>query len=55
MFFSTEEGAPSTGAPGIGAQATVAICVFGVLWIGIYPPMIIDWANTASRLLMTLF
>lgn len=55
MFFSTEEGAPPTGAPGIGAQATVAICVFGVLWIGIYPPMIIDWANTASRLLMTLF
>jgi proton-translocating NADH-quinone oxidoreductase chain N len=55
MFFSTEEGAPSTGAPGIGAQATMAICVFGVLWIGIYPPMIIDWANTASRLLMTLF
>jgi hypothetical protein len=42
------------GAPGIGAQVIVTICVAGVFWIGLYPPLIIEWANTASQFLLTI-
>ena len=46
--------APTVGAPGIGAQAVVVICVAGVFWIGIYPPLVIEWANSASQFLLTV-
>ncbi|MFO7635129.1 MAG: NADH-quinone oxidoreductase subunit N [Caldilinea sp.] len=56
MFFPDEESeeAPIIGAPGIGVQAIVTVCVLGVFWIGIYPPLIIEWANTASQFLLTI-
>jgi proton-translocating NADH-quinone oxidoreductase chain N len=56
MFFpeTDSEEAPIVGAPGIGAQVIVTICVAGVFWIGLYPPLIIEWANTASQFLLTI-
>jgi proton-translocating NADH-quinone oxidoreductase chain N len=56
MFFPSvdDEDAPVIGTPGIGVQAIVTICVLGVFWIGIYPSMVIEWANTASQFLLTV-
>ncbi len=56
MFFpaADDETAPVIGTPGIGVQAIVMVCVLGVFWIGIYPPLVIEWANTASQFLLTI-
>jgi proton-translocating NADH-quinone oxidoreductase chain N len=55
MFFSQDESEAGTGAAaGIGAQAIVFLCVLGVFWIGMYPPNVIDWANTASLYLLQI-
>jgi NADH:ubiquinone oxidoreductase subunit 2 (subunit N) len=56
MFFPPADAdtVPTIGAPGIGAQAVVTICVLGVFWIGVYPPLVIEWANSASQYLLTI-
>jgi len=56
MFFPAADSveAPTVGAPGIGAQAIITVCVLGVFWIGIYPPLVIEWANSASQFLLTV-
>jgi NADH:ubiquinone oxidoreductase subunit 2 (subunit N) len=56
MYFPKEtEPTAAKGAPaGVGVQAIIAICVVGVFWIGIYPPMILEWANSASQFLLTV-
>ncbi|MCL4828019.1 MAG: NADH-quinone oxidoreductase subunit N [Caldilinea sp.] len=56
MFFPAEDGepAPTIGVAGIGVQAIVTICVIGVFWVGMYPALIIEWANTASQYLLTI-
>jgi len=56
MFFGNEneEETPFQGAPGIGAQLIVLVCVLGVFWIGLYPPNVVDWANTASQYLLAI-
>jgi NADH:ubiquinone oxidoreductase subunit 2 (subunit N) len=55
MFFSPEEAEVTGTAPaGLGAQAIVFLCVLGVFWIGIYPPNVIDWANSASQYLLQI-
>ncbi|MFN3335080.1 MAG: proton-conducting transporter membrane subunit, partial [Caldilinea sp.] len=56
MFFPAEDGeaAPIIGGAGIGVQAIVTICVGGVFWVGMYPALIIEWANTASQYLLTI-
>jgi proton-translocating NADH-quinone oxidoreductase chain N len=55
MFTSEDKAEATTGAPaGIGAQAIVFLCVLGVFWIGLYPPNVIDWANTASQYLLQI-
>ena len=56
MFFPAEDGetAPTVGGAGIGVQAIVTVCVLGVFWVGMYPGLIIEWANTASQYLLTI-
>lgn len=57
MFFGgeeTEESAGTGAGAGIGAQAVVFLCVLGVVWIGLYPPNVLDWANSASQFLLTI-
>jgi proton-translocating NADH-quinone oxidoreductase chain N len=55
IFYSGEDSEVATGAPaGIGAQAIVFVCVLGVFWIGLYPPNVIDWANSASQYLLQI-
>ena len=45
----------ATGAAaGVGAQAIVFLCVLAVFWIGLYPPNVIDWANSASQYLLQM-
>jgi NADH-quinone oxidoreductase subunit N len=55
MLFSPEETEVTTGTgagAGFGAQVIVFLCVLGVFWIGMYPPNVIDWANSASQYLL---
>jgi NADH-quinone oxidoreductase subunit N len=43
---------PRLGAP-LGVQVVVLICLVVTLWLGIYPPNVIGWANSASQQLLT--
>jgi proton-translocating NADH-quinone oxidoreductase chain N len=55
MFFTGDEGmAPSRMTISIPVQISLVICVIGTLWIGIYPPNVIGWADAASRQLLAL-
>lgn len=55
MFFSSDETEVATTAgAGLGAQAIVFLCVLGVFWIGMYPPNVIAWANSASQYLLQI-
>jgi proton-translocating NADH-quinone oxidoreductase chain N len=55
MFFSQDEGEVAvTGPAGLGAPVIVFLCVLGVFWIGLYPPNVIDWANSASQYLLNM-
>ncbi len=55
MFASQDEAeVESSAGAGVGAAAIVFVCVLGVFWIGLYPPNVIDWANSASRYLLQI-
>jgi NADH-quinone oxidoreductase subunit N len=55
MFFSgVEDAVPVRLAVPISVQFIVIICVVATIWIGLYPPNIIEWANDASRQLLAL-
>ena len=55
MFASQDESeVVTTGAAGLGAPIIVFLCVLGVFWIGMYPPNVIDWANSASQYLLNM-
>lgn len=56
MFFGSESDEPVafSGSAGIGAQLIVLVCVLGVFWIGLYPPNVVDWANSASQYLLAI-
>lgn len=52
MFFSEEaEGETALDVP-ISIQVSLLVCTVATLWIGLYPPVVIDWANNASQQLM---
>ena len=40
--------------PALAVQLVVLVCVVATIWIGVYPPNIIEWANAASQQLLTL-
>ncbi len=68
MFFATSGTASYGGVSADGEATAVAspmsisipiqlglvICVIATLWIGLYPPNVIEWANHASRTLLGL-
>lgn len=55
MFFSgTDDVVPVRLAVPIAVQFIVIICVVATIWLGLYPPNIIAWANDASRQLLAL-
>jgi proton-translocating NADH-quinone oxidoreductase chain N len=55
MFFSGKEDVvPVRLAVPISVQFIVIICVAATIWIGLYPPNIIEWANDASRQLLAM-
>ena len=37
----------------LAVQVVLVICLVATLWLGIYPPRVIDWANSASQQLLT--
>ncbi len=37
----------------LAVQVALVICLVATIWIGIYPPHVIEWANSASRQLLT--
>jgi NADH-quinone oxidoreductase subunit N len=56
MFFADDEGQPASQGlnTSLAIQLALVICVAATLWIGIYPPNVIDWADDASRQLLAL-
>jgi NADH:ubiquinone oxidoreductase subunit 2 (subunit N) len=55
MFFSgVEEAVPLRLAVPVAVQFIVILCVGATIWIGLYPPNIIEWANDASRQLLAM-
>jgi NADH:ubiquinone oxidoreductase subunit 2 (subunit N) len=55
MFFSgVEDSVPVKVLVPISIQFVVIICVLGTIWIGLYPPNVIEWANDASRQLLAM-
>ena len=60
MFFpavDVENGSTSqpTALPiALAVQFVLVICVAATLWLGIYPPNVIEWANVASQQLLSL-
>jgi proton-translocating NADH-quinone oxidoreductase chain N len=55
MFFpGSGAAAPVRLAVPVSAQFVVFICVVATIWIGLYPPNIIEWANEASRQLLAM-
>jgi proton-translocating NADH-quinone oxidoreductase chain N len=55
MFFSgADDAVPVRLSVPVAVQFAVIICVAGTIWLGLYPPNIIEWANDASRQLLAL-
>lgn len=55
MFFSGQEDrVPVKLSVPISIQFIVIICVVGTIWLGLYPPNIIELANDASRQLLAM-
>jgi proton-translocating NADH-quinone oxidoreductase chain N len=62
MFFTASDQADEETAPAgqtafaiaIPIQIIVMVCVVATIWIGLYPPPVIELANDASRYLLTL-
>lgn len=55
MFFSgVEDAFPVRLSIPIAVQFVVILCVGATIWLGLYPPNIIEWANDASRQLLAL-
>jgi NADH-quinone oxidoreductase subunit N len=56
MFFATPENegilARIQVAPSL--QLILFICAGATIWIGLYPPDVLNWANTASRQLLAM-
>lgn len=54
MFFNERAEEPKSFSMSLGIQFGLLICVAATFWIGIYPPNVIDWADSASRQLLAL-
>jgi len=55
FFIGGEEAEEPVKVPvPIPLQVVVALCVLATLWIGIYPPNLIEWANNASQQLIAM-
>ena len=38
----------------VSVQFIVVICVAATIWLGLYPPNILQWANDASQQLLAM-
>jgi hypothetical protein len=38
----------------IGMQIILLVCVGMTIWLGLYPPNVLEWANRASQELLLL-
>jgi proton-translocating NADH-quinone oxidoreductase chain N len=55
MFFpGADDAVPVRLAVPVPVQFIVIVCVAATIWIGLYPPNIIEWANDASRQLLAM-
>lgn len=56
MFFAAdEEGVERRPMPiSIPVQLALVVCVVATLWLGVYPPNVISWADAASQQLLAL-
>ncbi len=55
MFFASDgEAATGRMAAPVAIQSVVLLCVLATIWIGLYPPRLLEWANSASRQLLAL-
>jgi proton-translocating NADH-quinone oxidoreductase chain N len=56
MFFAPDDAylGPARVVTPVAVQVIVLLCVGATIWIGLYPPNVIEWANDASRQLLGL-
>jgi NADH:ubiquinone oxidoreductase subunit 2 (subunit N) len=55
MFFSgVDDAVPVRLSIPVSVQFVVFVCVVATIWIGLYPPNVIQWANDASRQLLAM-
>ena len=55
MFFASDEETDKTPVTMPVSMSTVlVICTIFTLWIGLYPPNFIEWANTAAQQLLAV-
>jgi NADH-quinone oxidoreductase subunit N len=58
MFFPAadkeREFKPAALRVALAIQFVLIVCVAATLWLGIYPPNVIEWANDASQQLLSL-
>jgi NADH:ubiquinone oxidoreductase subunit 2 (subunit N) len=55
MFFGGQSAEkPAAFSVSLPLQLGLVICVLATIWIGVYPPNVIGWADTASRQLLAL-
>ncbi len=54
MFFGNTEGEVKRMPVAIPLQMIVTLCLIATLYLGIYPPKVIEWANDASQQLLAL-
>lgn len=56
MFFAPEGAyiGPARVAVPVSVQVILLLCVGATIWIGLYPPNVIEWANDASRQLLAM-
>ena len=53
MFFGSESEVKPINIA-IPVQLVVIICLVATIWIGLYPPKVIEWADKASQQLLAL-
>ncbi len=53
MYFTEGDSETSGLEFPLGIQVALLICTLATLWIGLYPPKVLDWVNTASQQILS--
>lgn len=54
MFFAEESEEKSPLEASMPIQISLLACTLATLWIGVYPPAVLDWVNNASQQILAI-